>query len=93
MLGSHPFFASILVFIGAACSTRGYPSRPSSLAPSSVTSSIKSLAPIFESFRVDLVDAHGAFKLVDENWAEFTVRMGIRSKEKALTRLEFAHTA
>ncbi len=47
------------------------------------------LAPIFESFRVDLVDAHGAFKLVDENWAEFTVRMGIRSKGKALTRLEF----
>ncbi len=45
MLGSHPFFASILVFLGAACSTRGYPSRPSSLAPSSVTSSIKSLAP------------------------------------------------
>ena len=45
MFGSRPFFASILVFLGIACSTRGYAPRPSSVAPSSVTSSMGSLAP------------------------------------------------
>ena len=39
------FFASILVFLGVACSTRGYTPRPSWVAPSSVTSSMGSLAP------------------------------------------------
>jgi hypothetical protein len=48
------------------------------------------LAPIFESFRGDIADGHGVFKLVDGNWAHFPVRMGVRNAEgRALTMAEF----